>query len=107
MAISQAHDHQPVDVYELASALAEMVRDEPSVLRMWVSVHRNSPSFWLLTEPMELDGERRLHRRAGDLYDRYPSTDFRLHLLNPLFYDELFPEDILPMGAEEIALGAA
>ena len=107
MAISQAHDHQPVDVYELASALAEMVRNEHSVLRMWMSCHRGVASFWLLTTSLEARDERHLYGLSGDLFDRFPDAMFRLHLLNPRDYKSFELDLILPKGAEEIALRAA
>lgn len=107
MAISQGQERQPVDEHELISAFAEMLRHEPSVIQMWVSRHRDVVSFWLLTTPIELAGERRLYHLGGDLFDRFPDTVFHVHLLNPLFYDEFMPEEILPTGAKEIALRVA
>ena len=104
MAIPQEHELQPVDAHAVGAALARLVRDEPSVLRMWVSSHRGVTSLWLLTTPMGLDGERGLRRGAGSLFDLFPGTDVQLHLLNPQFYDELVPEELLPSGANEIAL---
>lgn len=104
MAIPQGQERQSVDEYELVSTFVEMLRHEPSVLKMWVSRHRGVVSFWLLTTPIEISGERRLYHLGGELFDRFPDALFQVHLLNPRFYDELIPEEILPKGAKEIAL---
>lgn len=107
MAIPQQHESQPVDVHELAAALAEMVRHEPSVLRMWVSSHRGVVSFWLLTPEIEAEEERHLYGLSGDLQDRFPDAFFHVHLINPRYYEWFDLDMLLPQGAEEFALRVA
>ena len=107
MAIPWQPEIRPADAHELAAALAEMVRDEPSVLRMWVSSHRGVASLWLLTEDMESQDELRLYGLAGDLQDRFPYALFHLHLLSPQYYEWFDLDMLLPQGAEEFALRAA
>jgi hypothetical protein len=108
MAIPQQHESQPVDVHELAAALAEMVKDEPSVLRIWVSNHRDVVSLWLLTTTsIATVDERRLYGLSGALFDRFPDALFHVHVLNPLDYEPFDLNVALPKGAEEIALRAA
>jgi hypothetical protein len=101
------HESQPVDTRALASALAEMVSDEPSVLRMWVSSHRGVTSFWLLTPDIEPREELRLYGLSGNLQDRFPDALFHLHLLIPHYYEWFDLDMLLPRGAEELALRAA
>jgi len=107
MAIPQEHDLQPADAHALAAALAELVKHEPTVLRMWVSSHRGVTSLWLLTPEIESDDERRLYWLTGDLQDRFPSALFHFHLLNPRYYEEFELDWLLPQGAKEIVLRAA
>jgi hypothetical protein len=107
MAIPWQPEIRPADPYELAAALAELVRNEPSVLRMWVSSHRGVASLWLLTEDMESRDELRLYGLTGDLQDRFPYAPFRLHILSPQYYEWFDLDMLLPQGAEEIALRAA
>jgi hypothetical protein len=107
MAIPQQPEVQTVDAHDLASALAEMVRDDPSVLRMWVSSHRGVASFWLLTPDIESKEERRLYRLTGDLQDRFPTALFNFHLLVPHYYEWFDLDMLLPQGAEELVLRAA
>jgi hypothetical protein len=107
MAIPQQPEVQPVDAHELAAALAEMVRHEPSVLRMWVSSHRGVAHFWLLTPEIETKDELRLYGLSGKLFDRFPESDFHLHVVNPRDYEWFELDIVLPKGAEEIALRAA
>ena len=108
MAIPQQHESQPADVNELAAALAEMVKDDPSVLRMWVSSHRGVASFWLLTTTsIATVDERRLYGLSGALFDQFPNALFHVHVVNPLDYEPFALDVALPKGAEEIALRAA
>jgi hypothetical protein len=107
MAVPREQEAQPVDGHELATALAEMIGHEPSVVRMWMSYHRGVASFWLLTTSTEASDERRLYGLSGDLFDRFPEAMFRLHLLNPRDYESFELELVLPQGAEEIALRAS
>jgi hypothetical protein len=107
MAIPQEHELQPVDVHALTMALADMVKSEPSVLRMWVSRRRGAVSFWLLTPEIESDVERHLYRFSGDLQVRFPDALFHLHLINPRYYEWFDLDMLLPQGAQEIALRAA
>lgn len=106
MAIPWQPEIRPIDAHELAAALAEVVRHEPSVLRMWVSSHRGVASLWLLTPPIEAEEERHLYGLSGDLQDRFPYALFHLHLLNPVYYEWFDLDMLLPQGAEEIALCA-
>ena len=107
MAIPWQPEIRPVDAHELAAALAEMVRHEPSVLRMWVSSHRGVASLWLLTEGIESKDELRLYGLSGDLQDHFPGALFNFHLLIPHYYEWFDLDMLLPQGAEEIALRAA
>ena len=115
MAIPQGQERQPVDEHGLpvdehglTAALAGMVRDDPAVLRMWVSSHRGVASFWLLTQAsVATAAERRLYGLSGALFDRFPEADFRLHVVNPRDYEPFELDIVLPTGAKEIALRAA
>lgn len=107
MAIPWPPEIRPVDAHELASALAELVRDDPSVLRMWVASHRGVASLWLLTEDMESKEELRLCGLAGELQDQFPYALFHLHLLIPHYYEWFDLDMLLPQGAEEFALRVA
>src|SRR6478735_8468581 len=107
MAVVRQDRGEPVDAQELGAAFADMLRGDHVAKRLWVSEHSGLVRLWLLTKPMDGSGERRLHGLEGDLYDRFPGASFHLVLLNPRYFEDLHLEDVLPGGAEEIALSAA
>ena len=74
---------------------------------MWVSSHRGVIRLWLLTAPMETRDELRLYGLLDHVYDRFGEVGVHLHLLSPRYFDDLIPDDIVPTGAEEIALRTA
>lgn len=107
MAVVREHAGEPADAHVLGVAFANMLRGDVIAERLWVSKHHGLVRLWLLTKPVDGAGERRLHGLEGDLYDQFPGASFHLVLLNPRFFEDLHPDDVLPGGAEEIALSAA
>ena len=82
-------------------------RRHPAARRLWAWAYRDYVELWLLTDPIDTDTELHLYGVSFELYDRYPKTDIRFHLLNPRYFEELDPDLVIPPGAEEIPLHPA
>jgi hypothetical protein len=107
MAINREHRGHPADAHELGSAFASVLRHDAAATRLWVSTRRDIVQLWVLTEAVGAEAERRLYRLVDGLYERFPEARFRLHLLNPNTHEDLVPDDLIPLDAEEISLRAA
>lgn len=107
MAAVRQDEHDPVDAQTLGVAFAEIIRGEPEVQRLWVSEHRGQFRLWVLTTPLDGAGELGLHRLEGELHDQFPEASFFLVILNPRYFEDLVPDEMVPVGSEEIALRVA
>jgi hypothetical protein len=95
-----------VDARAMAEALAAVVASEPALEHLLVSTERDLIELWLLTAPTDADTERRLYGESIMLYDRFPDACFRVHVLNPAYFEDGDVSGIVPAGAEEIPLPA-
>ena len=71
---------------EVGRAFAEIIRDEPIVRELWVTVERGdySVGLWLVTDPIDLDTIGELYASPlNRLYQRFPEGDFDFNVLNP------------------------
>ncbi len=91
--------------YDLGRTFARAVEADPAAERLWASAQRDGFHLWLLVAPVEAAAERRLYALSGMLYERFPGTDFQLHVLNPRHYPH-GAEKAVPAGADEIPLHA-
>jgi hypothetical protein len=107
MAAVRQDESDSVDAHTLGVAFAEIIRSEPEVERLWVSEHRGQFRLWVLTKPLDGTGERHLHRLEGNLHDQFPEASFFLVILNPRYFEDLVPDETVPIGSEEIALRVA
>ncbi len=92
--------------HEMERTLAEVVGREALVLSLWASRDGDGLHFWLVTQPIEAEVERRLYELADALDERFPDVDFQIHVLNQRHYVR-DARDSVPAGAAEIRLPAA
>lgn len=107
LATSAAVDEQPVSAHDVGCLLAQLVRNDPSVGRLWVRAHPHEIETWLLMHDTDEEAERRLYAAVVPLYDRFPTLRLRFHVLNPGYYPHLDLSELIPDGAEEIPLRPA
>ncbi|HZO31917.1 MAG TPA: hypothetical protein VFH48_38660 [Chloroflexota bacterium] len=88
---------------ELGNTFAQAAQSEAAVEELWVSTQRDGVHLWLVTAPIDMATERRLHRLTGLLYDQFQSADFQLHVLNPRHHGG-DARRALPSQAEQIPL---
>jgi hypothetical protein len=107
MAVERRRENCPIDPHAVGLALAERVRNDPSVERLWVFAYRDVVQLWLLTLDVPADDEYRLYGLLDDMYELFPLAEVQLHLISPRYFDPLELDVILPPGSAEIALDAA
>ena len=90
---------------QLGRAFAQAARGDTAVIELWVSVQQEAAHLWLVTRPIDLSAERRLHGLTGVLYDTFGRADFQVHILNPRNIRGDV-HDALPAQAEQISLNA-
>jgi 1,2-phenylacetyl-CoA epoxidase PaaB subunit len=92
---------------QLGHAFAQAARGEAAVKdavkEVWVSRQREGVHVWVVTAPIDMATERRLHQLTGVLYDRFQSAEFQLHILNPRHHNR-DARQALPSQAEQIPL---
>jgi len=91
-----------VTAREMGRALAEAVRDEPAVKRLWASANRDRIELSILTDPTDADTERRLYAAGLILHDRFPDAYFLIDVINPIYFISLDLQMLIPNGAQEI-----
>ena len=62
--------------------------------------------LWLLVQPIDLAAERDLYGLVDQMYERFPSSRFSLHILNPETFADLIPDRIVPARAHRVGLRA-
>src|SRR5690348_13993683 len=94
-----------VSLDQIGHTLADVLAADQTARHLWVSYRGGIFELWLVTEPFEgLDPMRRLHGVTAALYEQFPSTPLRLHVLNPRNYPDADPSSLIPRGAQEIPL---
>lgn len=88
----------------IGHALTTMLAGESQVKRLWADTYRDCIEFWVLTEPIPLDTERRLYGIPATLYEQFPESSIQFHLINPRYFDDLDVTDIVPASAQELRL---
>jgi hypothetical protein len=106
MAVHRKQECQPVDPQVAGAAMAEFVRSDPAVERLWVFSYHHLLQFWLLTPDVPAQEERRLYGLLDGMYARFPDTEVQLHIVSPRYFEPFELDVILPPGSAEIALNA-
>jgi hypothetical protein len=84
--------------------LAELVRNEPAVRSHYYLQIGDVDEFWLLTEPMDIETERRVRRIRRTIFDSFPDTLFEFHLINPRLSKDLDPSLRIPEDAAVVIM---
>jgi predicted DNA binding CopG/RHH family protein len=101
---SMAIAHYVPTAREMGRNFAEALGREP-VQGLWVRATRNRVELWVLTRPVDLATERRLHGATRLLIERFPKANFRLHVINPRHGSEAEdPLAAIPPDSERVDL---
>ena len=96
-----------VSIDKVSKAFAAEIRGVESARDAWVSTTPDSYDLWLLVQPIDLAAERDLYALVDRMYERFPSSRFSLHVLNPATFVDLVPERIVPAQARRVGLRAS
>jgi hypothetical protein len=91
-------------VHKLTRHFAAALKAEPAVRGLWVRPVRDYVEFWLLTEPIDADAERRLYAAGTDLYERFPDANVRVRILNPRLFEPGDLTTLIPSDAQPVPL---
>ena len=92
---------------QIGQAFAEVVGREPSARRLWVSARDDAVRLWLLTDPLDLEAERRLYPLVDATAAVADGAFIRLHVLNPQHGENADLCSVVPADSVEIALHPA
>lgn len=92
---------QHVNPSKVARCFAEQIAQDGAVRVLLVREGRSAIEFWLVTDPIDRDRELTLYGAIGPLEDRFPDTEFELHLLNAAHFT-INPLEVVPSGAEPV-----
>jgi hypothetical protein len=93
-----------VSIDKVGKHFATVVRDLGVVKEAWVSGGPDAFDLWLLVKPIDMATELELCAVVDPLNERFPSTPFMLHILNPENFVDLRPEMIVPSRAQRVDL---
>ncbi len=93
-----------VTIETVGRAFAEAAREQQPALEAWVSARHDQFDLWLLVESLTLAEERQLYGIVDRLYERFPGTDFTLHILNPATFEDLDAGTAVPSDARRLGL---
>lgn len=98
-----------IDTQALVQHFAEAIaRFNAPVAEVWLREAGGTVEVWIVTEPVELDGERLVAHAAAQLQDAFPDRFLDFTVLNPSVLTEEFdPHEMLPAGVERVGLSAA
>lgn len=96
---------------ELARCLARLLRDEPTVRRLWVCSEwgtvepsRESAELYLLVTSLDEGARGRIDTVIDAVNARFPSVDLLVHLIHAEDGSQDEPPLLLPQDAQEIPL---
>jgi len=96
-----------VSITKIGDVFAAALRDVDVARDAWVSSTHDAYDLWLLVQPIDMAAEGELYALVDRLYERFPSTRFSLHILNPETFTDLIPETIVPAQAHHVGLRAS
>jgi hypothetical protein len=94
-------------VQDIADIVVTALSQEPAALRLWSYEHPGGAlEFWVLTPPLGVDAEGRLHDPVWELHDRFPEldVDVQIHIMNPRFFEHPNIVDLVPPYAKSVSL---
>jgi hypothetical protein len=95
-----------IDTRALVRHFAEAIAHfNAPVAEVWLREAGETVEVWIITEPVELDGERLVAQAAAQLQDAFPDRYLNVTALNPsVLTNELDPHEMLPAGVERLML---
>jgi hypothetical protein len=95
-----------IDTQALARHLADAItRFDAPVAEVWLRDASGTVEVWIITEAVELDGERLVAHAAAQLQDAFPERYLDFTVLNPsVLTGEIDPHEMLPAGVERVSL---
>ena len=91
---------------ELGRVFAEAARGETDIVELWVSTRPGGVDLWVLTQPIDMEVERNLHRFTDALYARFRTADFQVYMVNPRHFRD-GGRSAIPSYAVQIPLHSA
>lgn len=67
---------------EIARYLLEIVEDRSVIRRLWTRHVDGVAEVWIMTDPIDVETEKRIHGLDHELYRKFPNTLFEVRLLN-------------------------
>ena len=89
---------------DLVRRFAELARKESSVRSLYYRPSGEVSEFWLLTEPIDVETERRVRQIRHTIFDTFPDTLFEFHLINPRLSEDLDPRVLIPEDATLVTM---
>jgi len=68
---------------EIVQRFAEIAKSEPAIRHLYYRQSGPFPEFWVVTEPIDVEVEKRVRQIRHSLYELFPDARFELHLINP------------------------
>lgn len=89
-----------VDPRATVGAFADMIRREPEVESLWVTIDAERATLWLWIKDAPLDREHVFFEHWARFAADHPELQTRLHVTNPRFHDETTSfESFIPTDA--------
>jgi hypothetical protein len=85
----------------MAETFAEAVRGEPAARTLYFRQWGLVSEFWLVTDPIDLETERRLRQVSNLLYQKFQDALIDFQILNPEILGATEPEAFIPTGASQ------
>ncbi len=89
---------------DLVRHFAELVREEPAARILYYRQSGEISEFWLITEPIDVETERRVRTIRRALFERFPETLFEFQLINPRLSEDLDPRVLIPGDANIVTM---
>jgi|ThiBio_1000_plan_1041568.scaffolds.fasta_scaffold46824_1 hypothetical protein len=87
-------------VEEIARYLLEIAEDKSVFRRMWTHQTGEVAEIWIMTEPIDVETEKRIHGLGRELYKKFPNTLFDVRLLNLRLSDSPDLSFLVPRNAK-------
>jgi hypothetical protein len=91
----------------LARGFSALLAGAEGVRGLWITTNRGAVTFWVLTDPLDLERHERIYERSASLYDQFPDALFDVHVLNPEWFEGGNALSALPPDARQIVLPEA
>ena len=95
---------EPQTTYDMARRFASEVRGDPDARELRFRYHRDVSQLWLVTDPVDLQAEKRFYELSHVLYVTFPQALIDFHVVNAASFEPFDVDDIVPNDAEHLQL---